>query len=248
MQHPKINTLKCIGCGKCVQVCIKSNLEIHEKKARETGRGCIGCGHCEASCPRNAIRLVSDGSDSPIDGIKSTELFNGQLVSDAEFGKLFRAMDHAKGRCQIRVLQGAKLNLYMKDCWEVAREKGQRLFEGHDESMDDVQKRSKVLWDGQQVLFLFADSDERAAIATERMMAEGFGMGIRGFPSPAIMTAYKLDPERFDKHFIPKPEKPLRAAFVIGHGRRVVEPILKDPMKKAKGILGRLFRTRMQRG
>ncbi|MBQ3685845.1 MAG: hypothetical protein II933_05685 [Candidatus Methanomethylophilaceae archaeon] len=191
---------------------------------------------------------MSDGSDSPIDGIKSTELFNGQLVSDAEFGKLFRAMDHAKGRCQIRVLQGSKLNLYMKDCWEVAREKGQRLFEGHDESMDDVQKRSKVLWDGQQVLFLFADSDERAAIATERMMAEGFGMGIRGFPSPAIMTAYKLDPERFDKHFIPKPEKPLRAAFVIGHGRRVVEPILKDPMKKAKGILGRLFRTRMQRG
>lgn len=47
---------KCIGCGKCAEDCLASNIEVAEGKAR-IKKECIQCGHCVAVCPVNAVSI-----------------------------------------------------------------------------------------------------------------------------------------------------------------------------------------------
>ena len=57
VNHLLIDTEKCIGCGKCARMCMKNNIVIENRKAKETGAGCLECSHCVSSCPKGAIRL-----------------------------------------------------------------------------------------------------------------------------------------------------------------------------------------------
>ena len=98
----------------------------------------------------------------------------------------------------------------------------------------DVLEPNPVIWEGKQVLFIFAESPEQAFDASNRMKAKGFGMGIRGFHSNTLMMAHKLDPERLDAYF-PDAEGRMYMAFVIGHGRRLIEPVFK-PLGRIAGI------------
>lgn len=55
-----IDTVKCTGCGLCVEVCKDFSLIIKENKAVLSPTplfGCIGCGHCMAICPTEAITI-----------------------------------------------------------------------------------------------------------------------------------------------------------------------------------------------
>ena len=55
-----VDHVKCTGCGKCVAVCSDLSLELHNGRARASGKGifgCIGCGQCMAVCPDDAIRI-----------------------------------------------------------------------------------------------------------------------------------------------------------------------------------------------
>ena len=68
-----IDAAKCDGCGKCVEVCNDSSLElvnkhipnaIPEAKPTQIAKvkaasffGCIACGHCMATCPQMAITI-----------------------------------------------------------------------------------------------------------------------------------------------------------------------------------------------
>ena len=45
---------KCIGCGRCVDVCWHEGIEIRDRKAFKTDR-CIGCGYCFQVCPTQAL-------------------------------------------------------------------------------------------------------------------------------------------------------------------------------------------------
>jgi ferredoxin len=65
----RIDTTKCSGCGKCVEVCKDFGLTLTNGKANisETPLfGCIGCGHCMAVCPNSAI-LICGRTLSPDD-------------------------------------------------------------------------------------------------------------------------------------------------------------------------------------
>lgn len=56
-----VDHVKCTGCGKCVAVCSDLSLELHDGRARASGKGifgCIGCGQCMAVCPDDAIRIT----------------------------------------------------------------------------------------------------------------------------------------------------------------------------------------------
>ena len=56
----KINKQKCIGCGKCVEVCKDFSLIIKDNRVNISDNpafGCIGCGHCMAICPTGAIEI-----------------------------------------------------------------------------------------------------------------------------------------------------------------------------------------------
>ena len=49
---------KCIGCGKCAEVCPHSVFCMNEKKAYiEDKDRCIECGACAKNCPANAISV-----------------------------------------------------------------------------------------------------------------------------------------------------------------------------------------------
>ncbi len=56
MERIKIDSSKCIGCGKCVKDCVASSLYLESGKAK-LREGCIECGHCFAVCPEGAIEM-----------------------------------------------------------------------------------------------------------------------------------------------------------------------------------------------
>ena len=108
--HLLIDSGKCIGCGQCVQVCIRDNLAVSDGKAHEIGGPCFDCGQCEAVCPRDAIRLVRyegrepeeyDQSEKVIEyrdmveflnRRRSCRLFVGERLDEDEVAKLFEAV------------------------------------------------------------------------------------------------------------------------------------------------------------
>ena len=53
-----LNAEKCIGCGKCTEVCPHGVFDVTEKKARIAKKDlCIECGACAMNCPVEAIRV-----------------------------------------------------------------------------------------------------------------------------------------------------------------------------------------------
>lgn len=46
----------CIGCGTCVQVCPRHNIQLSDGKPH-FGRDCIGCMSCVQFCPKQAINV-----------------------------------------------------------------------------------------------------------------------------------------------------------------------------------------------
>lgn len=53
----KIDTQKCIGCGKCVELCPMKNLNIENNFAKAEDR-CTMCYRCINNCPKQAITLL----------------------------------------------------------------------------------------------------------------------------------------------------------------------------------------------
>ena len=50
----KVNKDKCIGCGRCEDVCWYKGIEVEDRKAHKT-ENCIGCGYCFQVCPTKAL-------------------------------------------------------------------------------------------------------------------------------------------------------------------------------------------------
>lgn len=108
--HLIIDAGRCIGCGQCVQVCIRDNLSVEDGIAVETGGPCFDCGQCEAVCPEDAIRLTRYrgmepteydqsepvvGYDEMVDFLnrrRSCRLFVGERVEDDQISRLFESV------------------------------------------------------------------------------------------------------------------------------------------------------------
>ena len=52
----RIQSEKCIGCGKCAEDCLANKIKVEYGKAIQNG-DCIECGHCVAICPCEAISI-----------------------------------------------------------------------------------------------------------------------------------------------------------------------------------------------
>lgn len=57
--RPIINTVKCIGCGKCGEICPARAIDINNKKASIDKQKCIRCFCCHEVCPIKAIKVKS---------------------------------------------------------------------------------------------------------------------------------------------------------------------------------------------
>lgn len=53
----KIDSQKCVGCGKCASLCPMKNLKIEHKLAM-AGNKCTMCYRCINDCPKQAITLI----------------------------------------------------------------------------------------------------------------------------------------------------------------------------------------------
>ena len=102
----KINSDKCIGCGRCVEECILDAIQLSGGKAEVCKKYCMKCGHCFSICPVGAITM--DGCDcteeeSVTDCIsaenmltfmksrRSIRRFTGEKVSDRDIGLIIEA-------------------------------------------------------------------------------------------------------------------------------------------------------------
>lgn len=52
-----IDSSKCVGCGKCAEICVAHNLTVEDRKARTLLDDCVLCGQCTAICPKEAVSI-----------------------------------------------------------------------------------------------------------------------------------------------------------------------------------------------
>lgn len=56
----KLDSDKCVGCGRCIEVCPHKVFRINEAKAEIINKdGCMECGACAKNCAFNAIYVDS---------------------------------------------------------------------------------------------------------------------------------------------------------------------------------------------
>jgi NAD-dependent dihydropyrimidine dehydrogenase PreA subunit len=54
----RLDSDKCVGCGKCVEVCPHAVFAVEERKARIADRdACMECGACQQNCSVDAISV-----------------------------------------------------------------------------------------------------------------------------------------------------------------------------------------------
>lgn len=59
----RIEPSKCIGCGRCTDVCPGNLLFLKDKRAAiRDARDCWGCTACVKECPRDAIAFTLEAS------------------------------------------------------------------------------------------------------------------------------------------------------------------------------------------
>jgi uncharacterized Fe-S center protein len=86
----EIDTSKCVGCGKCKEICELDLPEIIEGKARNTSPLCMRCPMCISECPMSAITFthkenLSKALASAAYGVLST--FTPNKVAYVSFAK-----------------------------------------------------------------------------------------------------------------------------------------------------------------
>ena len=59
--RPKIDRSRCIGCGRCRDICPQKTITIKDKKASIDPSGCIRCFCCHEMCPVKAIKVKRRG-------------------------------------------------------------------------------------------------------------------------------------------------------------------------------------------
>ena len=54
---------KCVGCGRCIQICAHDAPTITDQKATIDMDKCVGCGRCIGVCPMDAVTPTNEGAN-----------------------------------------------------------------------------------------------------------------------------------------------------------------------------------------
>lgn len=111
---PELDADKCIGCGRCMEVCpTKVVTLVHNtgSNSADLNIACIKCGHCMATCPTEAISVRwFNYSDMPpvgektisredlisyIKSRKSCRNFTDELISDDEIQAILNVVQYS---------------------------------------------------------------------------------------------------------------------------------------------------------
>lgn len=224
--HLLIDYDRCIGCGQCVNVCIRDNLSLEGRRAVEIGGPCFDCGQCEAVCPKDAIRLIRYpdsepteyeqseeviGYDEMVDFLnrrRSCRLFIGDRVDDGEVSRLFESVRNSPTAMNSQDVEYVLLSERMPEflryiagilCSESERFPRIEQFC----SMDDSGRlgRHPLIWEGRQAVLAFSEIPADAVIATARLEMTAYAMGLGGFYSRWIQMADEIDHDSLMKFF-----------------------------------------------
>jgi Na+-translocating ferredoxin:NAD+ oxidoreductase RNF subunit RnfB len=61
--YSEIDMVNCIGCHRCVEVCVYDAIQALPKKARILSEKCVGCTLCSQVCPVSVISVGERDSD-----------------------------------------------------------------------------------------------------------------------------------------------------------------------------------------
>lgn len=245
-KHLIIDPDRCIGCARCMNVCIRNNIRLDMGVATETGGDCFDCGHCMATCPHDAIRLtryegdevreydpgeVLIGSDDMMEFLtrrRSCRWFTGEKVTDEEFATLFEAASTSPSTENSQDVCFAVVDRRMDEFMRLLAEVLNPLSDEYPrirqfcESVDDPfgMRRNPLLWDGRQVILAFSRFPTDAVIAMSRIEMMAYSMGLGGFYSRWIQMAEEQGHDRLMEFFPQVPDdRHMYCAFVIGRPR-----------------------------
>lgn len=231
MSHLIIDTDRCIGCGRCVKVCIRANISVMDGKAKETPSGpmgCFDCGHCMAVCPKDAIRLekymdqndrIVDHDDSKVIGYdtmmeflrrrRSIRWFKDEKVPDDVLQKLFDASYYSPSAQNSQkvefVVMDQRLDEFQSHIAKILeplRDEYPRIGQFVD-YVDDHSRfeYNPFLWEGKQVIIAFSEEPADAYIAMSRVELSAYSLGLGGFYSLWMSMADREDHERLMEFF-----------------------------------------------
>lgn len=244
MEETLIITDRCVGCGRCVSVCIRGHLSVEGGKAREvdSAYSCFRCGHCESICPKDAISLISSGEAlERFDGcpVKSDDLADllrrrrsvrwfDRKCSREELESLLESVRYAPTAENSQAVQYAvvddRFDEFMELLASILRSHSQehprlkQFIDYVDGGMKE--KNNPFTWEGRQIVVAFARIPIDAIIPLEQMELMAFAMGLGGFHSRWMLLASEHDPEKF-MSFFPGISEGLKAyaVYVVGHPR-----------------------------
>lgn len=111
-QKAQINADKCVGCGKCFDVCRFNSIEKDAKHYKVNEFACEGCGVCTIVCPNDAISMCDD-----VSGKSLVYNYDDKIFSTAKLkmgrgnsGKLVTQVKSAlvnKGDNEIAIVDGS---------------------------------------------------------------------------------------------------------------------------------------------
>lgn len=249
-------TDNCIGCGKCVKVCIRGHLRVEDKKVREvdSAYSCFRCGHCEAVCPKGAITLIKGDAPEDVDGcpVSATDMarllrtrrsirwFDRNCTKE-EIASLLEAVRYAPTAENSQKVEYAVIDSRFGEFMEMLAS----ILRSHTgehprlkQFVDYVdggmkEKNNPFTWEGRQLIIAFARFPIDAIIPIEQLDLMAYSMGLGGFHSRWMLQASENDPEKF-MSFFPDvdPELKAYAIFVVGHPRmRFIRTVPRDERK-----------------
>ncbi len=229
--HLIIDRAKCIGCGKCVSVCIRDNIRITDKIAEEWNTGrfeCFDCGHCMAVCPKDAIRLrifegiddqihEYDDSEKLLDTVdlmeffcrrRSCRWFSDTDVTDEEFSKILEFASLSPTAENSRKVEIAvmdrRMNEFMKHIrgiLEYKRDQYPRIDQFCDYVDNGMETNNPLIWEGRQMILVFSKEPTDAILAMSRMEMITYAMGLGGFYSRWIRMVEDTDHDKLMEFF-----------------------------------------------
>ncbi len=248
VRHLRIDSSECVGCGRCMSVCIRKNIIMDMGSAAEYASGdleCFDCGHCMAVCPRDAIRLVryADRNDEITEvgkdlsvsyddlmgllrGRRSCRWFTDEKVTDDEFSRLFEAARCSPSSQNCQGVEFAVIDDRLDEFMALLAEILEPLSSEHPRIgqfcryVSDPHGHNPFLWDGRQIITAFSEEPADSHIAMSRIELAACTMGLGGFYSLWISKADAVGHDRLMSFFEGIPgSKRMNSIFVIGHPR-----------------------------